>query len=135
MARAQGARALMALAFETTYGTPPVGGFTRMPFASTSLGAEQPLLNSELLGYGRQFQHCLADCHGPGRSKRQQDSRLQLSASMQRPVSQSGQSRSKKDRALSSKVRFLRTVISKDSPDFRTTICSLFCPTDSVRNR
>ncbi|MGC8732149.1 MAG: phage tail tube protein [Halothiobacillaceae bacterium] len=53
MARAQGARAQMALAFETTYGTPPVGGFTRMPFASTTLGAEQPLLNSELLGYGR----------------------------------------------------------------------------------
>ncbi len=53
MARAQGARAQMALAFETTYGTPPAGGFTKMPFASTSLGAEQPLLNSELLGYGR----------------------------------------------------------------------------------
>ena len=53
MARSQGARALMALAFETTYGTPPASGFTRMPFASTSLGAEQPLLNSELLGYGR----------------------------------------------------------------------------------
>ena len=53
MARAQGARAQMALAFETIYGTPPVGGFTRMPFASTTLGAEQPLLNSELLGYGR----------------------------------------------------------------------------------
>jgi hypothetical protein len=43
----------MALAFETTYGTPPVSGFIRMPFASTSLGAEPPLLNSELLGYGR----------------------------------------------------------------------------------
>jgi hypothetical protein len=43
----------MALAFETTYGTPPASGFTRIPFASTSLGAEQPLLGSELLGYGR----------------------------------------------------------------------------------
>lgn len=53
MARAQGARAQMALAFETVYGTPPVSGFTKMPFASTTLGAEQPLLNSELLGYGR----------------------------------------------------------------------------------
>ena len=53
MARAQGARAQMALAFETVYGTPPVGGFSKMPFASTSLGSEQPLLNSELLGYGR----------------------------------------------------------------------------------
>jgi len=53
MARAQGARAQMALAFETVYGTPPAAGFTRMPFASTTLGAEQPLLGSELLGYGR----------------------------------------------------------------------------------
>ena len=49
MARAQGARALMALAFETTYGTPPASGFTRMPFASTSLGAEQLLLNLSLI--------------------------------------------------------------------------------------
>jgi hypothetical protein len=53
MARAQGARAQMALAFETAYGTAPAGGYTRMPFASTSLGAQQPLLGSELLGYGR----------------------------------------------------------------------------------
>ncbi len=53
MARAQGARAQMALAFETTYGLAPAGGYTRMPFASTTLGSEQPLLNSELLGYGR----------------------------------------------------------------------------------
>src|SRR5574343_1370963 len=53
MARAQGARAQIALAFETIYGTPPTGGFTKMPFASTTLGSEQPLLNSELLGYGR----------------------------------------------------------------------------------
>ncbi len=58
MARAQGARSLMAAAFETTYGTPPQpdqngGGYMQMPFACTSLGAEQPLLGSELLGYGR----------------------------------------------------------------------------------
>jgi hypothetical protein len=43
----------MALAFETVYGTPPASGYTRMPFASTSLGSEQPLISSELLGYGR----------------------------------------------------------------------------------
>ena len=53
MARAQGARAQMALAFGTTYGTPPASGYTRMPFASATLGAEHPLLASELLGYGR----------------------------------------------------------------------------------
>jgi len=53
MPRAIGARAQMALAFETTYGTPPASGYTRMPFASATLDAEQPLLNSELLGYGR----------------------------------------------------------------------------------
>ena len=53
MARAQGARSQLAVAFESTYGTPPAGGFTRLPFASSSLSAEQPLLSSELLGYGR----------------------------------------------------------------------------------
>jgi len=53
MARAQGARAQLALAFETTYGTAPASGFVKMPFATASLGAEQPLLASELLGYGR----------------------------------------------------------------------------------
>lgn len=53
MARAPGARAQMALAFETVYGAPSAGGFTKMPFASTTLGAGQPLLASELLGYGR----------------------------------------------------------------------------------
>ena len=53
MARAQGARAQMALAFETVYGTPPGSGYTQMPFITSSLAAEQPLLASELLGYGR----------------------------------------------------------------------------------
>jgi len=54
MARAQGARAQLALAFESVYGTPPTPpAFWRIPFASSTLGSEQPLLNSELLGYGR----------------------------------------------------------------------------------
>lgn len=53
MARAQGARAQMALAFETVYGSPPASGYTRLPFATSTLSAEQPLLSSELLGYGR----------------------------------------------------------------------------------
>ena len=53
MARAHGARAQMALAFETTYGTAPTTGFRVVPFASTTLGSEQPLITSELLGQGR----------------------------------------------------------------------------------
>lgn len=54
MARAQGARAQLALAFESVYGTPPTPpAYWRMPFASSTLGSERPLLGSELLGYGR----------------------------------------------------------------------------------
>ncbi|MFC6688646.1 phage tail tube protein [Jhaorihella thermophila] len=53
MARASGARAQLALAFETTYGTTPASGFVRMPFTSCGLGAEQPLIESDLLGLGR----------------------------------------------------------------------------------
>lgn len=53
MGRAMGARAGLALAFETVYGTAPASGYTRVPFASTSLGTEQPLIDNELLGYGR----------------------------------------------------------------------------------
>lgn len=53
MARAQGARSQLAVAFESVYGTPPGSGFTRLPFATSGLSAEQPLLASELLGYGR----------------------------------------------------------------------------------
>ena len=51
--RAQGARAQLALAFETDYGVPPASGYTRMPFATATLAAGQPLLASELLGFGR----------------------------------------------------------------------------------
>ena len=51
MARAQGARSQLAAVFETVYGTPPGSGFKRLPFATSSLGSEQPLLGNELLGY------------------------------------------------------------------------------------
>jgi hypothetical protein len=34
MARAHGARAQMALAFETVYGAAPASGYTRVPFAA-----------------------------------------------------------------------------------------------------
>ena len=53
MPRAQGARALMAFNFETIYGTPLVSGFRQVPFVSTDLGGEQPLLDNEVLGFGR----------------------------------------------------------------------------------
>ena len=54
MARAMGARSRLAAAFETTYGTAPASGYTRLPFGPPlSLSAEQPLVDSELLGYGR----------------------------------------------------------------------------------
>lgn len=53
MARAYGANAQLLAAFETTYGTPPVSGFRKMPFVSSTLGSEQGLIASDLLGYGR----------------------------------------------------------------------------------
>ena len=54
MGRARGANAKLAAAFESTYGTPPLSGFMGMPFVSSNLGAEQPLLESDLLGAGRE---------------------------------------------------------------------------------
>ncbi|PZX28423.1 hypothetical protein H9N28_14285 [Rhodobacter capsulatus] len=51
MARAHGARAQMALAFESVYGTAPATGYRTVPFASATLGSEQPLIASELLGH------------------------------------------------------------------------------------
>jgi hypothetical protein len=53
MARQQGARTNIALAFESTYGTAPAGGYFQLPFISTGLSAEQPLLDDDLLGVGR----------------------------------------------------------------------------------
>lgn len=53
MARARGANAVMALAFESTYGTPPGSGYNKVPFVTANLGEEQGLVASDLLGYGR----------------------------------------------------------------------------------
>lgn len=61
MARAQGARSQLAAAFESTYGTAPASGFKRLPFASMTLASAQPLLPSELLGYGRDPQAPVKD--------------------------------------------------------------------------
>ena len=53
MARAYGANALLLGQFETTYGTPPVDDFMKLPFVSTNLDSEQGLIASNLLGQGR----------------------------------------------------------------------------------
>ncbi|UMY16662.1 phage tail tube protein [Methylobacterium organophilum] len=54
MARARGSNAIMAGAFETTYGTPPTTGYRKLPFVQSNLGDEQGLIASDLLGYGRE---------------------------------------------------------------------------------
>lgn len=54
MARARGANARMALAFEQTYGVSPTTGYRQYAFASNSLGEDAPLIDGELLGRGRE---------------------------------------------------------------------------------
>jgi hypothetical protein len=53
MARADGARAKMLLMEEVTYGTSPGSGYVEVPFITSNLGGEQPLMDSDLLGIGR----------------------------------------------------------------------------------
>lgn len=54
MGRARGANAIMAGAFSATgYGGVPASGFRRLPFVTSNLGEEQGLIDSDLLGYGR----------------------------------------------------------------------------------
>jgi hypothetical protein len=61
MARQQGARVVTAFAFESTYGTAPGSGFTQLPFISTTLSAERPLLDDDILGLGRDPQAPVGD--------------------------------------------------------------------------
>jgi hypothetical protein len=53
MARAQGARAVLAAAWEASYGVPPGSSFFYLPFAACGLDSEQGLIPDDLLGLGR----------------------------------------------------------------------------------
>ena len=50
---ARGANAVMAAAFEDTYGVAATNGFAAQPFTQSNLGAEQALVTDDTLGQGR----------------------------------------------------------------------------------
>jgi len=52
MPRAIGANCRLLMIPEATYGTVPSGDWLRMPFLSCDLGAEQPLLDADVIGVG-----------------------------------------------------------------------------------
>ncbi|MHA3791454.1 phage tail tube protein [Rhizorhabdus histidinilytica] len=56
MGRARGANARMITAFEGAVGTPPADGYFQTPFVSSMLGEERGLIESDLLGMGREPQ-------------------------------------------------------------------------------
>lgn len=52
--RARGSNARSYGKTEATYGVPPSGNYIQLPFVSSNLGAEQGLIESDLLGQGRE---------------------------------------------------------------------------------
>lgn len=55
--RARGANATMRLGFENAYGTvADAAAFATVPFVSSALGEERPLLDDDTLGHGREMQ-------------------------------------------------------------------------------
>ncbi|MBX9702249.1 MAG: hypothetical protein K2X74_22625, partial [Acetobacteraceae bacterium] len=52
MPRAIGANSRLLMIPEVTYGTAPGGNWRRVPFLSSNLGAEQPLLDADVIGLG-----------------------------------------------------------------------------------
>ena len=52
MPRAIGANCRLLMIPEATYGSAPAGDWQRMPFLSCDLGAEQPLLDADVIGVG-----------------------------------------------------------------------------------
>ncbi len=53
MSRTYGANAQLLGQFESVYGTAPLSDFIKFPFISSQLGSEQNLIDSDLLGQGR----------------------------------------------------------------------------------
>lgn len=53
MGRASGSNSVLAAAFEVVEGEPPANGYKKMPFVNSNIGAEQPLIDDDLLGQGR----------------------------------------------------------------------------------
>lgn len=53
MARAQGSNAILLGKFRADYDTPAAGNFAKLPFVSSTLGGDQPLLADDTLGNGR----------------------------------------------------------------------------------
>lgn len=54
MGRPLGINTVQNAAFETTYGATPALGFFKLPMVSHGLGEEQPLLEDDQLGFGRE---------------------------------------------------------------------------------
>jgi hypothetical protein len=54
MGRPLGINTVQNAAFETTYGATPAAGFFKLPMVSHGLGEEQPLLEDDQLGFGRE---------------------------------------------------------------------------------
>lgn len=54
MARPLGINTVQNAAFETTYGSTPATTFFKLPMVSHGLGEEQPLLEDDQLGFGRE---------------------------------------------------------------------------------
>lgn len=54
MGFAMGINAVMHAVDEVTYGVTPASGFKKLPFVSSSMGEERPLIEDDQLGFGRE---------------------------------------------------------------------------------
>lgn len=66
MSRVRGANYQAMFAFESTYKVIPTTGFYKIPFISSDLGSEQPLIENDVLGYGRDSQAPMQDVISAG---------------------------------------------------------------------